>query len=314
MAGTLGQWFIEVSLKGAEVAKAGVAALTAKAKEAAGTLGGAFATAGKLASGALLGLASAGLVGTAEGNRLAFAWQQLSRQIAAVALPAFQAITDTLMKLVLAFRELTGAMQDSLLAWGGLAVGVGLVATGIGVIPGLFLAAFSAWALFKDSITGNKMFGGLQEAFTGLMTTVGELAEKLKPLFTVLVSVLIESLTVIIKLINNTVEVIARAVSFLKDAWDFVRKMNPLGYTQGTTVTDKKLPGFEDKKRRDVTPAGGRFESITSSYSRIQSAVSQVDVPKQQLAAQLEANGSLAQIASSNQAIAGKVGALLPGA
>src|SRR5262249_5582923 len=112
-------------------------------------------TAFKGASVSVMGLATAGLAGTVEGNRMTFAWQQLSRQITAVALPGFEKITHVVAAITDRFRALSGVQQANLLRWAamvGLGGGIVMMASGVGTVTGAFVTMASAVALAGDRV------------------------------------------------------------------------------------------------------------------------------------------------------------------
>src|SRR5688500_679476 len=111
---TLGQFFIELTVKGADkvgIAIEGVLGQLKKLDVSGKAVASTFVSTFKAASAAVTGLAAAGMVGTVEGNNMAFAWQRLSREIASIALPVFEAITNVVRKLTTFLQSLSGAQQ-----------------------------------------------------------------------------------------------------------------------------------------------------------------------------------------------------------
>jgi hypothetical protein len=70
-----------------------------------------------------VGLARSGFAGTVQGYRLEYAWLRLSRQLAAVAIPAIEKLAGWIGKAAGWFERLSGTQQDSVLKFGLLAAG-----------------------------------------------------------------------------------------------------------------------------------------------------------------------------------------------
>jgi hypothetical protein len=155
-------------------------AMAQKLEKSYAKMGQTITQAFKYATASVAGFVTAGLVGTVEGQRLAFAFQRLSQEIAAVFLPTIQKTTDALFKAVQWFRSLSGTQQNYLLILGSTAAGIVLFNKVLmalwanPVIAGL-LAVAAAIAYIGKSLVDAKVKG---EAFR---QTISDLASgKLK--------------------------------------------------------------------------------------------------------------------------------------
>ena len=141
-----------------------------------------FAVGGVLALGT--GLARAGLAGTVEGYRLEYAWMRLSRQVAAVAVPAVNLLSKYVGRAADWFSKLNGEQQDTILK-------VGLVTAGVltlgGALRTLVTVGGAAVAVLRtvgmvSSITAastavaGSALAAAPVAAAGLATTAGAVA------------------------------------------------------------------------------------------------------------------------------------------
>ncbi len=78
-----------------------------------------------------MGLVRSGLAGTQEGVRLEMSWMRLSRQLAAVAVPAIEMLSSVLQRVAGWFERLSGAQQNNIMR-------VGLFAAGVLTLAGAF--------------------------------------------------------------------------------------------------------------------------------------------------------------------------------
>lgn len=74
--------------------------------------------------GGVMGFVRAGLAGTVQGDRLSMAVTMLSQQIASVFLPVVEAVTVKIQALAQWMRHLTGAKQEAIMKWVGVAAAV----------------------------------------------------------------------------------------------------------------------------------------------------------------------------------------------
>lgn len=118
-----------------------------KRQELINTLFGQFFDSAKkgfyLLTGSVMGFVAAGLRGTQEGNALAYRFQLLSQQIAAIFLPIIDKVIDYLGRIVSWFQNLSGEQQDNIRKWILIAAGIlGVIAHGrllAALLQGLYL-------------------------------------------------------------------------------------------------------------------------------------------------------------------------------
>lgn len=95
-------------------------------------------------TGGILGFVTAGLRGTAEGNRLNYLFQQISMQIASIFLPAIRVVSKVLEDLLGWFRSLSGATQNQIFWWTSMTVAVLGIVYVVGKMIDIFIAVAGA--------------------------------------------------------------------------------------------------------------------------------------------------------------------------
>lgn len=105
-----------------------------------GTLGGIASSAFGSLSASIQGFVRSGLEGTAEGEQLNMAMQQLSQEIAAVFLPVVEQAVNILREATAWFRNLSGEQQDMIAKWALWAAGISM---GVSVL-GKFITVATA--------------------------------------------------------------------------------------------------------------------------------------------------------------------------
>lgn len=266
----LGSYFIQFGQIGKSQIQDAIDAIRkdmVKLSEIGKKTGEAIVSAFKGAAVSVTALAAAGLAGTVEGNRMAFAWQQLARQVAGIALPVFQKMIDVLQKVTGWMRSLSGAQQDAILKWGALVTGAALFASGLAPVTGAVLAIAGAVKIVTDEIKelNDALNHGASQFFGRIFGLVGLAGAG--------------------NLTNGLVK------KGLRDAG----LTNPEG------------------GHREPQLAPRAFEAITASYSRIQLSVTQNDLGRQQLNAQLKANDLLGSIAKDAKSTAVQIRGMNPG-
>src|SRR5262245_28566439 len=98
--------------------------------------------------GKIKGMVSAGLAGTTMGNYLNYQFKQLNMQVASTFLPLFEKVSKVLQDVTDWFRQLTGAQQDQIARWLGIAVGLTAV---LALVPKL-ISAFQTLNLVLSTI------------------------------------------------------------------------------------------------------------------------------------------------------------------
>lgn len=150
---SMGEWFAELSTKGLESVKkdfetvgAGLKKLEAGALSLAATFKSAFVG----MTGIVYGFATAGIAGSVQGERLGFQIRQLSLQVGSIFVPVVETAIEVVSALTNYLKGMSGETQGLILKWAGLAGGIAMVATGFGTIPGIMLAATSAFSILGD--------------------------------------------------------------------------------------------------------------------------------------------------------------------
>lgn len=133
------------------------------------------------ASAAILHFVRAGLQGTTEGERMAHMFQLLSREIAAIFLPAIRFVTDKVQQLTSWFRSLTRQQQEQISKWAMVTLGVLALLVAlpklIAVISALIVVAKAAGAAMM-TIVANPILLGI----TAITAAIGLCAVKLQQL------------------------------------------------------------------------------------------------------------------------------------
>lgn len=133
--------------------------------------------AGLLGLAAGVGMARSGLGGTAEGVRLEYQWTRLARQLAAVGIPAFELLANTVGRVAGWFERLSGRQQDLFLKMGLVVVGAGLLAGALkGVVMVGSALAFTLRTLGVAaglSAAGSTAAAGTTAAAAGVAGTAG---------------------------------------------------------------------------------------------------------------------------------------------
>lgn len=121
-------------------------------------------------SATLGGFTRAGLQGTVQGERLTWAFQQLSREVAGIFLPIVERVTRAVQGFAASLRRLTGDQQDNILKW---VTAGGAVLFVAGVFPKLLGALIP---VIGGVISLTAAFLGLDVASGGILPIVGAIA------------------------------------------------------------------------------------------------------------------------------------------
>lgn len=242
-------------------------------------------------------MVAAGFAGTQEAGRLGLAWQQLSRQIAALFIPVVDYLTLAMTKLATVFQGLSGHGQQMVLTFGAVAVAlVKKVAlfTSLSTVFGLLGSLLSPMALMWGALVqglmdflngtqeGQMIMAAISEAmqvFGAVFKVVGEAFRVVADAVTVALQGLIRAFTWVVIKIASLVETILDWIPGLGDAAESVKKfkenaqanldkMNATGWGANKKVTDAK--------RNDVTPSALRFEEINAAFERISVSAAKV--------------------------------------
>jgi hypothetical protein len=253
----------------------------------------------------LMSMARAGLEGTAEGMRLSFAWQLLSRQIAAIFIPVVNLATNAIIYMRNVLMSFSGTMQNITLVVGGLIAAfvpflasLPMIAALLQTVTALFspfrlilLAVAGAVSAFLSSSQGAPVLAALGQAMSAVMGLFGTLAGLFGDVLAIPVQLLIGILTLLEPIITLVVKGLTLLANGLKWVFDKIRDFLAwLGF--GT----KELAKAQNAPRRDVTPAKFSFEGIGDAMERITLAANKtaaMDVATKQLTEQEKANRNL---------------------
>lgn len=321
MAGTLGQWYVEIVSKGQEKVLTDVDEVRVRMDKADKDnarqmrhqqqrilqirhswlqLGNVIKAQNIIMGTALYGLARAGLSGTTQGAALSVRFQQLSRELAALFLPQINAAITGMGRLVQKFQELDGRGQDFVASMIGVAAAIKLAFSGHPILA----AATGMAALVMNTKEGKDLFRSLADLGAELAKAVGPTLKAAVEDVTAAVRTMVGVLTDAVRTANelaqslagvsnlsNRVVALGRAATPLTGLSDIVQffrgNRSPLQerfntiFGSGQTVREERLQGR--RERRDVFPAGGAFEQFGDTFRRVQSAVVQQDIPSQQL-------------------------------
>lgn len=313
----------EVGAVGLALAKVGDLAKAAADKIGglaglAGYAGSALAGGFKYATAGALTLATATMAGSVEGRRMAFLWTQLGRELAGIVLPVFEAVTAAVMKVTGWLRSLSGEQQSAILKWGGLAAGVAMFASGIGTVPGLIIAAVSAFQIFKD-MAGDS-FDGLADQFKEVGRSMLRVAAELKPVWEAVCNAIrdnLQGVAVILKLVVGQIEAMVGTVERVWRAMDNLPEWakKAIKFAAGPAAWFLDINGSggavgaatDPKKHRTPTMAGGGFEGIGASYGRIQAAIARTDPIERQIKEQQKTNSWLEELVDRFRTLGGRL-------
>lgn len=328
-----------------------LAAGTGKAGEAAKKAGGEYDKAMKIVrsfantfaagTAVITGFVTAGMAGTLEGNRMTLAWQQLSREIAAVFLPVIQKVMDVLFSAVNWFRGLSEGAQNLALGVLGAAAAFGvLLKAAVAAMAHPLVAGFVAIAaaiaivskhLIDAKDKADKFRAALAGMRAGMMSqesrdqayrgagidqkdTPEEKARKARERIAELEAAG-KRAGVDITSDNKSMKESVKGSMYKGWAEDVaaMRKERAalLGIAEaGDRGQDVQAAGDKKPGHRRLHPASSGFEAITSSYARIQAAITKTDpvvIAKEQLAEQKETNSVLAEVVTRLGMLAGRI-------
>lgn len=239
----------------------------------------------------LMNLARQGFAGTVEANRLGLAWQLLARQLAAVAIPVVDALTNGMMRLTGFFRGLSGDGQNLSLVAGLIAGAIRPLMMAMPILATAFKAIWAALTPFNALLA--IVVTGLVEFFTTtkegqaifellgavLQNVVMPVVQALTNIFTFLA----QCVSMAFQAITRAIEwVIVKIAGLVEDILDWIPGMGDA--TAAVKAFKDKIQarldsqneaGFgnnkspQDKARRDVTLSSGRFEGVGGAFQRV---------------------------------------------
>ncbi len=210
------------------------AAISEAIKKAAGNLLG-FAAIATGASAGLTGIVLVGMRGTAEMERLGFSFQMLTREVANIFTPAIHAVIDTVQRVLVSFRSLTGDQQALVRNFVGAAGAALAFATVAGMIaPKLEMIASAARALWAGMAAnpllgvaaalgavlvgtekGREALAGMFDAVKPVLGAVMDIAGSLMRAVSPIAERLAEIVGVLASALKPVLDVVAGALSFV---------------------------------------------------------------------------------------------------
>ncbi len=198
----------------------------------------------------VMGFVTAGLLGTAEGNALAFQMRLLAMEVAGVFLPTFDRVLSTVRNLVAWFKNLAGEQQAQIRRW----VETAIATLGVVVIGGKLILVFGSMAkglsiLIPLLMGFNMLTGGIvlavgaaiaglaawgisaamtSDVFKELREVLSPLGEEIKESVPQIADIVppIEKFNVWNSLLENTLGLLSDIgeliIDLLKPAWDFL--------------------------------------------------------------------------------------------
>lgn len=275
-----------------------------------------------LLAGTVLSYVRAGLQGTAEGEVIGLRFQQISREVANLFVPAIHAGIDALTAVVGWFRSLDGRQQENLGRWAALGVSALFVAQ---AMPKVAAGIEMVGVALKAALAGNPV-GLILVATAALVGLLGN-TEKGRAALEKLGAVAVNTLGPVLERLAGVLEDVADKLAEAADALGpVVDQLGTLGGTAGggrghglgnilgaatgaplaalgvdplaPLVAATGLPLarlFGDpqnaearrsrgpRDRQELTPRGGGFESVTETFRRLQTAANRTDIPQRQL-------------------------------
>jgi len=190
----------------------------------------------------VMGFVSAGLAGTAEGERLNLVMTRLNQSIASIFTPAIHAAIDKLNQLTNWFRNLSGNQQEQIRNMVGMGVAFLGVAT---IVPKLISAVVALSTAFKTAFTNHPVLMIISAIASLLVTTeqgraaIGKMGAALLPLASIATSFAkaLEPIAAMLnKIVDAAVTIIAPMLSIVAAIVDMIGPSILLGvvfYTLG---------------------------------------------------------------------------------
>jgi ABC-type multidrug transport system fused ATPase/permease subunit len=276
-------------------------------------------------TGTLQNLITAGLSGTTQGNKLAYAWTLLSRQVAAVFLPTIEYLIRKILQLTQWFADLGKEGQD-LVQQIGLLVGVFVAFT---TIASILMAVMSPIAVLVGAVAAALFYFFTQTDYgREIMAKAGSVMDTLIDGWYMLINVfelvtgalkkagqfLVLGFAMIGQAIMGLVIQIMEWIPGLGDAAESLKKIKERDDAIIEGFKNNVLAPIELSKRgpkkkdsggagRNVDVAGFNFESLSASFERITSEANKkdlaMDIAKQQLDEQKKIAAGIAEIANN---------------
>lgn len=269
----------------------------------------------------ILGWVNAGLAGTTEGNRLAFMFERLHREIASVFAPIINATIEGITKLVTWFHSLDGEGQKNLRMMGLVSVALLGVSSIVPLLGKSFESlgkslsvAFSAHpiimavsamgAILLSTEKGRASLSRMGELLSPISKQFQEMADRATTLAEKLTNGVVASLEKMASVMEQATGKGGGLADSVKKVGEYIGEMHgPGGPLMALLDGFKKVEDFfgvkalgnffapEKKKgepRQAVTPAGGGFMSNSSFTQSIQEGVLKTDIARTQRDKQIE--------------------------
>lgn len=197
----------------------------------------------------IMGFVTAGLLGTAEGNALAFQMRLLAMEIAGIFLPTFDRVLHTVRSMVAWFKQLTGEQQETIarfvemtvvglgvfMVLGKITVALGALSKGLNILIGLGAghpiilgltlaalaasAAFAMWKTHTEGVAGTFSWAieGVQKLWGWITNLAGGIADYFGPAVTKTFGYFSWALTNVMPLLESVGTLISEIISLLAD-------------------------------------------------------------------------------------------------
>jgi len=285
----------EQSAAAAEAIKKAQADMAAAAKEAAIRLQQAQSAVVSF-SNAISGFIRAGLQGTAEGNRLSYAWMLLTKQIASIFLPVIERMTAGIQRLTSYLGGMDGVGQRVALVFSGIAMALGTLIVNSGILTGAWLILKDAMSLqnlgifalvtaLTEFLTGTKEGHAILYAFSEIMNAFGSVMSVVGQVITVVIDALVVAFQAIYRTfawvaikIAGLIEAILDWIPGLGDATASVRAWKE---NAQKNLDDMMASGWGVQKaaapeKKQVGMANGQFEGLGASFQRVTEAANKM--------------------------------------
>ncbi|MFT3880696.1 MAG: hypothetical protein QM703_13655 [Gemmatales bacterium] len=240
----------------------------------------------------LAGIARQGFAGTVEANRLSLAWQILARQLAAIAIPVVDALTNGMMRLTGYFRGLSGEGQNMALGFGAIALVFRPLQAMMPVIAVAFKGMWAALTPINAAITilvtalvdfltnteeGHSIFTALGAVLEGVVVPILKVVTEVFRVLADAVTVVFQGVTRAIEfVIIKIASVIEEIMSWIPGLGDATASVKAFKDNMQANLDKQMASGWGANKndgkgtpRRDVTLASGRWEGVGNAFARV---------------------------------------------
>jgi len=225
---TLGDFFVTISAKGVGAANSAISSVKPvmeSLEKTAVKLGNTMKSVFVGATAAVYGFATAGIVGTVQGELFANQFRRMTLAIGSVFLPALYAAIDGMSRLTEWLQSLNKEQSLTIFKFAGLAGGIAMIASGIGTIPGIILTAVSGFYLLRDAIDMID-FSAIKPAILDIAAQFGEFYRAVLPDLKEIGSMIGELLVIGIRRFGEMVQaVLPSAISVFKSVIGIIKDM-----------------------------------------------------------------------------------------